>query len=350
MATIEKRGKKWSVRYWTEDQYGRKVQKRKSGFATKGEAMAAAQDLERASAQGIDIHAGQITLGELLERWYKDIYPTIRPTTAECYSLHIDRVKRLSIAGQKIASLRPGSRPALMRDLIQAGYAPSTAKISISIVGIAMTWAVKTGLIVTNTFVGKVQQVEKRDDVILDDDDIKLLTSACKEISPAFYGPLLMGLYAGLRAGEVMGLTMEDFDFARKTVSIRRTYVRGHLQDTKTKSSRRTIALPDFVLDYVKTCEPHGHGMLFAHRNYANCITELIAKINQSHPDHQLPHMRYHDLRHTHAAMCIRMGIHAKVISERLGHSSISITMDTYGYLMPGMQETCAEQIGKMYG
>ncbi len=351
MATIEKRGKKWSVRYWTEDQYGKKVQKRKSGFATKGEAMAAAQGLEQASAQGIDIHAGQITLGELLERWYKDIYQTIRPTTAAIYSTNIDRIKKLPIASQKIASLRPGSRSALMSDLIKAGYAPSTAEITVTTVSIAMTWAVKTGMIVTNTFTGKTQHVDRRDHVILDDDDIKLLTSACKELMPSFYGPLLMGLYAGLRAGEVMGLTLDDFDFVRKTVSIRRTYILGGMQqEPKTRTSRRTISLPDFVLDHVKTLQPYKGGAIFPHKNYSNHLCKLIDKINEAHPDHQLPHMRYHDLRHTHAAMCIRMGIHAKVISERLGHSSISITMDTYGYLMPGMQEACAEQIGKLYG
>ena len=350
MATIEKRGKKWSVRYWTEDQYGRKVQKRKSGYSTKGEAMSAAQDLERASAQGIDIHAGQITLGELLERWYKDIYPTIRPTTAAMYSTHIDRIKKLTIAQQKIISLRPGSRPALINDLIQAGYAPSTAKIAACTISTAMQWAVRSGLIVSNTFTGKIKPVPRRDHVILGDDDIRLLTTSCRELKPCFYGPLLLALYAGLRAGEVEALTMDDFDFEHKTVSIRRAYVRGRLQETKTKTGRRTISLPDFVVNYVRTLTPHSSGLLFGHSSYVKFLHALIEEVNKQHPDHQLPQMRYHDLRHTHAAMCIRMGIHAKVISERLGHSSIGITMDTYGYLMPGMQEACAEQIGKLYG
>lgn len=53
----------------------------------------------------------------------------------------------------------------------------------------------------------------------------------------------------------------------------------------------------------------------------------------------------FHDLRHTHAAMLIAMGIQPKVISERLGHSSIKITMDVYGYLMPGLQEQVADAL-----
>ena len=56
-----------------------------------------------------------------------------------------------------------------------------------------------------------------------------------------------------------------------------------------------------------------------------------------------LPKIRFHDLRHTHAAMLIRRGVQPKVISERLGHASIKITMDLYGYLMPGLQDSVAE-------
>ena len=55
--------------------------------------------------------------------------------------------------------------------------------------------------------------------------------------------------------------------------------------------------------------------------------------------------IRFHDLRHTHAAMLIRLGIQPKVISERLGHASIKITMDLYGYLMPGLQEAVADAL-----
>jgi integrase len=55
--------------------------------------------------------------------------------------------------------------------------------------------------------------------------------------------------------------------------------------------------------------------------------------------------IRFHDLRHTHATQLLKVGVHPKVVSERLGHASISITLDTYSHVMPGMQEEAAEKI-----
>ena len=58
-----------------------------------------------------------------------------------------------------------------------------------------------------------------------------------------------------------------------------------------------------------------------------------------------LPHVRLHDLRHSHATQLLKQGIHPKVVSERLGHSKISITLDTYSHVLPGMQEDAAQKI-----
>jgi len=58
-----------------------------------------------------------------------------------------------------------------------------------------------------------------------------------------------------------------------------------------------------------------------------------------------LPHIRFHDLRHAHASWLLRQGIHPKIVSERLGHSNIGITLDTYSHVMPGMQEDAARRL-----
>jgi integrase len=55
-----------------------------------------------------------------------------------------------------------------------------------------------------------------------------------------------------------------------------------------------------------------------------------------------LPGVRFHDLRHTHATLMLRQGVHPKIVSERLGHSTISITLDTYSHVLPGLQEAAA--------
>ncbi len=78
----------------------------------------------------------------------------------------------------------------------------------------------------------------------------------------------------------------------------------------------------------------------------------MIQKINQQRLSENMlpiPCATFHDLRHSHAAMLIRLGFQPKIIAERLGHSSIKMTMDTYGYLMPGMQDLVADALNKEY-
>ena len=58
----------------------------------------------------------------------------------------------------------------------------------------------------------------------------------------------------------------------------------------------------------------------------------------------RLPHIRFHDLRHTHATLMLKQGIHPKIVSERLGHASVAITLDTYSHVLPGLQEVAAER------
>ena len=61
-----------------------------------------------------------------------------------------------------------------------------------------------------------------------------------------------------------------------------------------------------------------------------------------------MPHVRLHDLRHTHATLLFKAGVHPKIVSERLGHASIAITLDTYSHVLPGLQEAAAERFDRM--
>jgi integrase len=132
--------------------------------------------------------------------------------------------------------------------------------------------------------------------------------------------------------------------------------------------SRRKIPLPDFTVstldiwkktqmknrdsfedDYKETnlvCT-WGDGRPYDPDYLTKQFPIFIRKINKSIPDDmpKLPVIRFHDLRHSHATMMLKEGINAKVISERLGHSNINITLGTYSHVMPDMQKEAAEKI-----
>ena len=89
-------------------------------------------------------------------------------------------------------------------------------------------------------------------------------------------------------------------------------------------------------------------GAPYAPDSYPQALKRLIHGINKQRNGTAIPPMpeaTYHDLRHTHAAMLIKLGTQPKIIQERLGHASIKITMDTYGYLMTGLQEAVADAL-----
>jgi len=175
-----------------------------------------------------------------------------------------------------------------------------------------------------------------------------------------FYAAYWLALATGLRQGELMGLEWDDIDWARQQIRISRALTRtteGRVL-TPPKSGRpRLIAIG---LDTVAVLQAHRRREAEKHRRLGilpsgriltgdlctpatvrtlvRSFDLLVAKV----PD--LPRIRWHDLRHTHATLLLEAGEHPKVVAERLGHSRIATTLDTYSHVLPQMQERAAEK------
>ena len=241
---------------------------------------------------------------------------------------------------------------------------------------LALSWAVAEKLIPVNPLANvHLPKIPKRPQKILSDTDVEDLLAA--SVSPVrrcreYRIPLMLALYGGLRQEECAGLTWEMVDFDHNRITIREVITmtpdgKEHKKDPKTALSSRTISMPAFVMLELKTeynkflsrSNAHtlknnpGHrvcvrstGVPYSLKSYSHPVLRLIREINAAREKENRPRMpeaSFHDLRHTHAAMLIRRGIQPKVISERLGHASIKITMDLYGYLMPGLQDIVAD-------
>ena len=237
-------------------------------------------------------------------------------------------------------------------------------------------WAAREGIIPFNPLEGiQLPKCPRRKQRILSDTDIVELVEASKSEKRRcadFRIPMLLALYGGLRREACAGLSWEYVDFKARTVTIYEVVTmtpdgEEHRKEPKTDMSCRTITMPRWVMDelkaaygrflsrsneYISKHNPQHRvcvsstGKPYSCKSYAHALIRLIREINEERAEKALPRMpeaSFHDLRHTHAAMCIRMGIQPKVISERLGHASIKITMDTYGYLMPGLQDIVAD-------
>ena len=374
MASISKRGSLWCVRYRYTDDLGAVKEKRVSGFLTKEDAMQAAKTLEQKSNAGIDVNGDRATCGQIMERWFAEHCVHLGATTRAKYSDGIDRLSKLPVYSLPVRRCTPATLSALILALQEGagGSRPVALRTAIALtesLRMALAWAAQRQIIPVDPLAGaQLPKTEKRQQRILSEDDVADLVKI-SEHNP-FRVPLLLALYGGLRREEAAALRWQDVDFKRRALTIRQAITRTSsgaevLKEPKTAGSRRTVTMPRFVMDELrlmaKPCErvcAAPSGQPYRLDSYPQAIRRLIDRINADRTAENqrliasgqrkkikapMPEATYHDLRHTHAAMLIRRGVQPKIISERLGHASIKITMDLYGYLMPGLQDSVAD-------
>lgn len=180
---------------------------------------------------------------------------------------------------------------------------------------------------------------------------------------------LLLAVTAGMRRGKLLALRWDDIDFVNKVICVRRKVGRIVGQrykemEPKTRSSRRKIVLPDEVLGVLKMHQERQEearikvgakwqerGLVFCNR-YGEFTVEwwyTVVMFRRLLAEAGLPEMRFHDLRHSMATILLAENVLPKVVQERLGHSTIATTMDTYSHVLPSMQEDVARKLGEMF-
>lgn len=169
----------------------------------------------------------------------------------------------------------------------------------------------------------------------------------------------------GLRRSELLALRWSDVDLDRGQLAVRRGMVAAgyEVHEGEPKSGRaRTVAVDD---ETVGTFRRHRARQLEERMAWGEAWTDTGAIFTREdgtaiHPQSlsgafvrrvrrsAVPTIRFHDLRHTHASLLLAAGVHPKVVQERLGHSSITITLDLYSHVAPGMQEDAAAKLGAL--
>ena len=181
-----------------------------------------------------------------------------------------------------------------------------------------------------------------------------------------YYVLFYMALYTGMRLGELLGLRWCDVDLDTASLSVvQALYKRSgvcKMVEPKSSGSRRRIALSpslaltlrqyrvDQQVQRILIGEPMADSdLVFSHPDGKpldpGVVSHTFAKVLRKAG---LPHIRFHDLRHTHATLLLKGGVHPKIVSERLGHANIGITLDTYSHVLPGLQERAAERFDEM--
>lgn len=213
-----------------------------------------------------------------------------------------------------------------------------------------LTVAYKKGLIATNPCDRVTLQLKRTCDTRTHYWDVEIykrvieLLEQEKDEEKAFV--IEFALKTGLRRSEMFGLTWDDVDFYHKTITINksRQKVDGKMVilPCKNLSSIRTISISQSIVDKLLAIKNTTHTtFIFENIDYDN-VTAWYRKWVRSH---NLPYIRFHDLRHTHASLLLCKGIDIKTISERLGHSNISTTMNIYTHVMHELDVKASEAI-----
>jgi integrase len=320
---------------------------------------------------GTSANPARETVAEFLQRWLRDYAaPTVSPRTCERYEEAIATHIVPSLGSIRLASLRPAHIVAAEQEWRLSGRRRGSGGLSAATVRhhhavlrralqIAVSWQI---LAVNPAQAVTPPRAPRRDMAALDADQAAILLSAAR--GSEFEVSLVTALYTGLRLSELRGLRWRDVDLAGARLSIQQTLQRRRdgslvVHDPKTHRSRRSVSLPGTMVAVLREHRRRqleqrlltGDAWAEPDLVFTDGLGRPLSETRLRYAFHQLlrqaglPHIRLHDLRHTMATLMLSQGEHPKVVSERLGHSSVSITLDTYSHVLPSIQAAAAERL-----
>jgi integrase len=370
--TITKRGKKsWRIQYdLPRDENG----ERRIAYATIRGTRKDAEKALRAKLSAIDagthVDPSKLTVGGFLDNWLTTAAPlTAKARTLERYQEFVRLQIKPHLGDVKLQALRPKHMTDWHQALIDEGrLAPSTIAAAHGALRTAIAHAVKTEILARN--VAKIispPKVEKDEVVSLTEDQVADVLD--KLSGDPVYPIAAVAIGTGARRGEIAALTWADIDLDAKVMKIRRSLEQTkkygiRVKAPKSKAGKRTISLPALAVDAlrehrIKTLELRmvlGAGALPAD-------APVFATIEGEWPSPDgitdqwraavkrldLPKIRFHALRHSHASALIAAGLDVITISRRLGHSKASITLDVYGHLFTENDTAAADAIDAIF-
>ena len=192
----------------------------------------------------------------------------------------------------------------------------------------------------------RLPSVERHEVVPLERDAVLALIEALPE---RYRGLGIVGVGAGLRIGEALGITVESVDFLRRQIRVTQQISPSskeapHLVGPKTRASRRTIPVGDFVLfglsAHRERYEPGEFGLLFAMPDGSPIRRQRFGEVWRAATGKaRMPGTNFHMLRHTYASLLIDAGESVKTVQARLGHASAVETLNTYAHLWPDSED-----------
>lgn len=297
--------------------------------------------------------------------WLPATKTRVRPSTFDGYSDIVMAHIVPGLGAHKLQDLTPAAVNAFYAAKLEAGLAAKTVRNIHAVLRKGLSDAVRWGQV--NRNVAELADPPR----VRQSGDAEMKTWSASELRSfldhtrdhPLFPAWLLAASTGLRRGELLGARWSDLDLDKGRLAVRQAVISVDdkivFGTPKTGKGRRSVALDDGTVKVLRT---HRAAQALA-RGEDYDDHDLIVASPKGTPIHPqtfsetfdrlvresgLPRIRLHDLRHTHATLSLQAGVHPKVVSERLGHANISITLDTYSHAIPGMESDAAEMVAKL--
>jgi integrase len=328
----------------------------------------AAEKLTKAMSDrdgGLVFDVSNLKLGDYLDRWLPNIRDTVRQRTWERYE-QIVRVHLKPTLGRiKLRNLTPTHVRSLYREKLGSGSSPRTVQYIHTTLRKALRDAVSDELIPRNVADGiKAPRPKKKEINPLNPDQAKTLLQAVR--GDRFEALYVLAVHCGLRQGELLGLKWADVDLEVGKLRVRRTLsltTSGHVYELPKNGKGRSIELTQAASEALRAHlkrqleeieglgdDYQDQGLIFSgERGQPMRPWTLTHKFERILKRANLPQKRFHDLRHTCATLMLCEGVHIKIVQELLGHADVTITLNTYSHVLPGMGGEAAGAMDRIF-
>ncbi|MBN6889149.1 integrase [Cytobacillus horneckiae] len=353
--SVRKRGNYYQYRFHTRDPLtNERKEISKGGFEKK-------KDAEKALAQAItEYENGLLTSNktvlfkDLIKIWYEEKEETVRSSTLYSYKRAIEARIRPKFDNVDIKNIKPMHIHNFYQDLKKQGLSTKYISYVGVVLGNIMNKAVEMEFILSNPVKKtKKPKIQKKKQLSWTREETLLFLEKI-QIKTKYFLTYHMAFYTGMRVGEILGLHWEDIDFEAKMIHVNHTitmqegeYVIGPV---KTDSSDRWIPIGDYLINMLKDHKeksPYTNDTLVFCTKNKKIVSPFTLRTNLKSLSKELgiPEIRFHDIRRTHTTILIDEGVSPKVVSQRLGHSDVSITLNIYTDVFDERQAEASQKI-----
>ena len=318
--------------------------------------------------EGLPVVAEQKTLAPFLDEWLVITKTMVRPRTHQRYEEYVRLHIKPALGRVRISRLTPQHLQRFYAERLEAGASPTSVQHMHRVLHRALKQAVRWGVASQNVAasVDPPRRVRGEMKTLSPEETQRFLECARGDRLEALY---VLAVTAGLRQGELLGLRWRDLELDKRSLR-----VTGSLQnlpgvgltivEPKTGRSRRQVVLSGIAIDALRRQRVAQAGeRLQLGEDWADFDLVFASSVGTPiHPSNMLRRfrrvldeagldkLRFHDLRHTSATLLLGAGIHPKVVSEMLGHSTTAITLDLYSHVTPTMQQHAADAVDSLLG